>query len=279
MAGKRRQSTFEDLIEIVALFPWWIGLTLAAASYFWLHHIAVQNSEAVSFQPGQAGAAMPHVFYRGLATAGQYILPMICVIGAMVSAYGRWQRRRLHEHVAARPAASALNEMSWQEFEMLVGEAFRHKGYAVSEIGGGGADGGVDLVLNKGREKYLVQCKQWRAYKVGVPVVRELYGVMAASGAAGGFVVTSGSFTQEAVDFAVGRNIELLDGTHLSWMIRRRALPAKAEVPGVMPAAGFQCPKCGSDMVQRTAKQGSNTGKKFWGCTRFPDCRGTVEID
>jgi restriction system protein len=50
----------------------------------------------------------------------------------------------------------------------------------VAEIGGGGADGGVDLVLTKpgksGGEKFLVQCKQWRAYKVGVDVVRELYG-------------------------------------------------------------------------------------------------------
>ncbi len=40
---------------------------------------------------------------------------------------------------------SVLNGMSWREFEMLVGEAFRLGGYTVSETGGGGADGGVDL--------------------------------------------------------------------------------------------------------------------------------------
>jgi restriction system protein len=33
---------------------------------------------------------------------------------------------------------------------------------------------GVDLALTKGTEKFLVQCKQWKAYKVGVDVVREL---------------------------------------------------------------------------------------------------------
>ena len=32
-------------------------------------------------------------------------------------------------------------------------------------------------------EKFLVQCKQGKAYIVGVDVVRELYGVMAAKGA------------------------------------------------------------------------------------------------
>lgn len=55
--------------------------------------------------------------------------------------------------------------MSWQEFELLVGEAFRLQGYEVAEIGGGGPDGGVDLVLRKDREKFLVQCKQWKAFK------------------------------------------------------------------------------------------------------------------
>ncbi len=33
------------------------------------------------------------------------------------------------------------------------------------------------------------------------------------------------------------------------------------------------CPKCGSSMVLREAKQGSNIGKKFWGCSNFPKCR------
>ena len=55
-------------------------------------------------------------------------------------------------------------------------------------------------------------CKQWKAFKVGVTVVRELYGVMAARGAAGGFVVTSGRFTEEATRFADDRNIRLIDG-------------------------------------------------------------------
>ena len=50
--------------------------------------------------------------------------------------------------------------MIWREFEMLVGEAFRLQGYQVVETGGGGADGGVDLVLRKDRETFLVQCKQ-----------------------------------------------------------------------------------------------------------------------
>src|SRR5437867_12974393 len=104
---------------------------------------------------------------------------------------------------------------------MLVGEAFRLQRYAVMETGRSGPDGGVDLVLTKGGEKFLVQCKQWKAFKVGVDVVRELYGVMAARGATGGFVVTSGRFTDDATAFASGRNVKLVDGPKLRGLIQQ----------------------------------------------------------
>ncbi len=37
-----------------------------------------------------------------------------------------------------------------------------------------------------------------------------------------------------------------------------------------------RCPLCGSPMVLRTARQGPNAGKPFYGCPRFPLCRGTL---
>jgi very-short-patch-repair endonuclease/predicted RNA-binding Zn-ribbon protein involved in translation (DUF1610 family) len=33
------------------------------------------------------------------------------------------------------------------------------------------------------------------------------------------------------------------------------------------------CPKCGGEMVLRTVKSGTNKGRKFWGCTNYPNCR------
>ena len=38
------------------------------------------------------------------------------------------------------------------------------------------------------------------------------------------------------------------------------------------------CPNCGHHMILRKAKKGSNKGKQFWGCSNFPQCRGTVNI-
>lgn len=39
-----------------------------------------------------------------------------------------------------------------------------------------------------------------------------------------------------------------------------------------------RCPKCGSEMVLREAKKGENKGKRFWGCSSFPQCRSVVAV-
>jgi len=38
------------------------------------------------------------------------------------------------------------------------------------------------------------------------------------------------------------------------------------------------CPKCGAQMVLRVAKFGSNAGGKFWGCIKYPKCKGILPI-
>jgi four helix bundle protein len=39
------------------------------------------------------------------------------------------------------------------------------------------------------------------------------------------------------------------------------------------------CPLCGKPMPLRTARQGKNSGKQFWGCTGYPDCKGAATLD
>jgi len=38
------------------------------------------------------------------------------------------------------------------------------------------------------------------------------------------------------------------------------------------------CPKCGSPMVRRVAKQGANKGQEFLGCGRYPHCKGVITL-
>ena len=285
--ARKKTSPAEDFIELISLLPWWACIALAIVSYFVLHHYAAPDPVG-PISPNQMGAFVARGLWKALAFVAQFAVPLLCVAAAALSAWRRHQRKTLVDDVAQAKSTNALDGMSWREFEVLVGEAFRLNGFSVVETGGGGADGGVDLVLSKGNEKFLVQCKQWKAYRVGVDVVRELYGVMAAKGAAGGYVVTSGRFTEDARAFAEGRNLQLLDGEKLFAMIKQaqrsiasggkqggQSKPVSSAPSAAAPAAAVACPVCGSAMVKRTAGKGANAGSPFWGCSRYPGCRGT----
>ncbi|MET1080685.1 MAG: restriction endonuclease [Pseudomonas sp.] len=288
MARRKRTSAFEDLITLISRLPWWVGVLLAVAAWFILHPIAISQPAAVK-DTQQLGQLVVGQMFRTLAMGGQYILPVAFGLGAIGSVIGRIRRRKLLFDVAsATQPGKTLDGISWQQFELLVGEAFRRQGFTVSEQGGSGPDGGIDLILHKSGEKHLVQCKQWRALKVGVTVIREFFGVMAAEGAVGGYVVTSGTFTAEAKAFASGRNIHLVDNSELKrWIAAARSQTPKPAVsapvsdpPTSAPASVIQtaapnCPICNSAMQQRTAKRGVNTGNLFWGCSTYPKCRGT----
>jgi restriction system protein len=294
MARKKKTSPAEDLMDVVALLPWWAGVALAFLAYILLHSVAGREV-VVNTTPGQIHTVVLPAVLKALAGFGQYILPLICLVGAVVSAVRRSKRKALITDVATSKARQPLEGITWKEFEILVGEAFRLQGYQVAENHAGGPDGGIDLVLRKGNEKFFVQCKQWKAFTVGVAVVRELYGVMAAERAVGGFVVTSGRFTKDAEEFANGRNVELIDGPKLMTMIRtaQAARKSQANVPGqATPApapanpilapspkqATPTCLICSKAMMQRTAKKGANAGQAFWGCTGYPSCRGTRQV-
>jgi len=228
MSRRRKNGGAGAVTDLVAKLPWWVGVALAIAAYVVLHRLAAPAAVVPVQSPAQAGTLAVQTIVRTMAGIGQYLLPLFCLIGAALSAYRRHERRGLVERVTRNPRHApdhASTAVSWQQFEKLVGEGFRRQGYAVKETGSGGADGGVDLRLTRNGETYLVQCKQWRAFKVGVDVVRELYGVMAAEGAAGGFVVTSGRFTEEAAKFAAGRNVTLLDGVRLKGLIQQAKNP------------------------------------------------------
>ncbi|MFH1804604.1 MAG: topoisomerase DNA-binding C4 zinc finger domain-containing protein [Pseudomonadota bacterium] len=43
----------------------------------------------------------------------------------------------------------------------------------------------------------------------------------------------------------------------------------------IRPTGAPNCPSCGKPMVLRRAGRGRNIGKQFWGCTGYPNCRGT----
>lgn len=281
MARRQRTSPLEDLITVASKFPWWMSAVLALFSYLVLHAMAARPIMPPTVTPGQMGDAAVKGLFTTLAMFGQLVFPFAFILAAGISFIRSIEQRKLYDTVKSRSDVASLNEMTWEDFETVVGEHYRRNGFKVSREGGSGPDGGVDLMLRRGNEKYLVQCKQWKAYKVGVQPVREFYGVMAATGAAGGYFVTSGVYTDDAKAFVQGLNLELVDGKKLKAMIaavgRIESLPFVEERPSVSPSHSMSpsCPKCGAEMKVRVARQGINAGKEFWGCSTFPGCNGT----
>lgn len=278
--ARSRTSPLENVILLSSRLPWWACLLLAIVSYGVLHAFASRPMIPLATGPGQLGAAVSHGLFTTMAMFGQYVMAFAFCMAAIISAITTFRQKKLYNNVATRTDLAVLNEMSWDEFEMLVGEHFRRQGFQVSRQGGNGPDGGVDIVLKNKSETYLVQCKQWKAYKVGVQPVRELFGVMSARGAAGGYVVTSGMFTEEAQVFVKGLNVELIDGRKLRQIIDNASKPAltATQHPKSIQATLPNCPKCGAEMKRRLARQGSNAGNEFWGCSGYPACKGVLPI-
>jgi restriction system protein len=55
------------------------------------------------------------------------------------------------------------------------------------------------------------------------------------------------------------------------------AAVSRSTAPAVKPiaAATPSCSKCNSQTALRTARKGANAGSEFWGCARYPTCKGT----
>lgn len=66
-----------------------------------------------------------------------------------------------------------------------------------------------------------------------------------------------------------GGHREQLTAARLAERDRQQGRPVvpKEETP--------QCPQCGKPMRLRTARQGANAGSQFWGCSAYPECKGT----
>jgi restriction system protein len=253
----------ESILDLLVQSSWWMSVVVSGVAYLFLKFILPSiHFKSMMFDSLAKGIS-------GLAP----IIALVLLIPASIAALNSWRKRRLLD---SQKGIDSIRALGWRAFEELVGEAYRRQGYGVIENTSAGPDEGIDLVLKKDGRLVLVQCKQWKSYKVGVQTVRELFGVMAAKQAASGILITSGIFTQEAKNFAAGKPIDLVDGPQLLKLI------GNVQKPGTTltrSGSGNACPECGSELVLRTARRGPNPGQRFWGCSNFPNCRFTKPMD
>jgi restriction system protein len=263
MSTRRQNKSFGGLL---LKLPWWVSGALGVLIFIamcWGLPVWAGNDNA------------RQILAKGIAPLAPLALVIFGIFAVGSFWFGKFRRRL----VDGQTSLESLRNITWKDFEFLVAEAYRRQGYQVEYSLSRGADGGVDLVLRKDGRISLVQCKQWKVFSVGAPVIREMFGLLTSERANEAIIVTSGSFTRDAQSFAEGKPIRLIDGPQLLALVQSVQIrpagtkPETAEAPS--QAAAPACPECGIPMVLRTARRGSNAGSQFWGCSAYPACKGT----
>lgn len=283
--SRRKEIGFVDeLFDLLLVVPIWVGPLVAGVVFVllrWVIPAVFGGSAGAQNMTSSAVGTLSMFAFKGAPWAGAGVL--LIWIGAEIKKLLNGRRLEM------QTGSGSIGDLRWQEFEALLSEAFRRQGFSVEHAGGPRPDGGVDLRMSKAGAVTLVQCKHWKSRQVGVAVVRELRGAVASERAQSGIVVTSGTFTPDAVEFAARNPIRLIAGEELVEMIGevqksgRIASAAGAAASGTSRTAAsvtssppeIKCPECGAAMVGRVAKKGPRAGERFFGCSRYPQCKGT----
>ncbi len=142
------------------------------------------------------------------------------------------QVRSRFEIVLAEHSISqqSLLELDPRDFEMLIAELWTRFGYEV-ELTMRTRDGGRDIIAARKQEteiRILVECKRYAPpNKVGVGLVRALYGVKVHERASKAILATSSSFTKNAQELLEAHRWELEGRDYhgiLKWISQARSL-------------------------------------------------------
>lgn len=260
--GASRRGGEGELARAIAEMPFGAGAAIAG--------VLVVIGVFVSFLPPGQGwfALLPQTKTLFFALA------FFVFVAASAGALRRWSDGRLFN------SGTPIEQLSREQFERYLAAYYRSKGFTVRSRGGSVADGGVDLVLDDAQGRRILQAKHWRTYTVGIVPLRALWGVREDEGAHGAVFVTSGRFTKDALEFARGKALELVDGARLRRMVQAGRALSPPTLGETAPVAQAHCPRCREGtLVPRVARKGSHAGSEFLGCSRYPRCTFTRNVE
>jgi len=177
-----------SLFAVLLRSPWWVSLALTLAIF--------------------AGLRLVIPWYY--AAFGS--LPIL-----IISLVAGWRQLRAPSAEKIAASMDVLRNMNWDEFSVLLEEAFRREGYALERLGGAQAD----FELTKDGRKTLVACKRWKAARTGVEPLRELKAAGEAREAAECLFVVAGGISDQARAFATQNRIRLVEGAELARLARK----------------------------------------------------------
>ena len=127
------------------------------------------------------------------------------------------ERARLRDEYI--PKMNDIYEMSAFQFEDFMAHIFEKMGYSFQQTPKTN-DSGRDAIMKLNKKKYLLECKRYAAENSsGRPDIQKFHSAIISDKAEGGFFVTTGKFTDNAVSYAVDKNITLIDRSELQKFI------------------------------------------------------------
>lgn len=174
-----------------------------------------------------------------------------------------------------------LRSLEWKRYEEVCMEYLRIKN-CQANVTCIGADGGIDIKIadSAGVVFAIGQCKAWNR-PIGVSLIRELYGVMAADKVRHGIFLTTSEYSKDALEFAKGKNLLLIDSDELISLINSLDEISKRRIDLIATEGDYTtptCVNCNVKMIKRTAKKGAKAGNQFWGCPNYPKCKNTMHV-
>lgn len=210
------------------------------------------------------------------------------------------------------PSIGALCALTPQQFENEVAKMFRFLKFRVEQTSYVN-DSGRDAILYKDGKRYLVECKRYRKdNSVGRPEIQKFHSAIMVESDSKGIFITTSSYTLGAIQYVKEKNlpIRLVDGENLLRLMLqsrggvqsdeyvslcvncgervRHSLGSPRDeqcvnghtvvptltVEDVLAGLGAyprpSCVRCGTPMRLVNGRRG-----KFWGCSRYPQCRST----
>lgn len=122
--------------------------------------------------------------------------------------------RKLHRKYTLKQ----LDKMDGHQFEYACADILKANGYKHVKVTRGSGDFGVDIIAEKDKVRYAIQCKRYN-HKLDNTPIQEVVGGLAYYQCDKGAVMTNQYFTEPAKQLAQVNDIKLLDRDTLSHMV------------------------------------------------------------
>ncbi len=228
-----------DAIEAVkaVAFNGWTSFLSPSTGQLTRSCIITIRTEKAEFSRIDLSNVDPKQCFRSLKGVGSAQLSSMSAVAPLMT-IDKTDRRFVESYDVAKKLDEGTNLaiMSWEEFEHLVRELFEKEFMASGgevKVTRASRDGGVDAVafdpdpIRGG--KIVIQAKRY-ANTVGVSAVRDLYGTLINEGASKGILITTSSYGSDAYEFAKGKPLVLLTGSHLLHLLEKHGYKARIDL-------------------------------------------------